>query len=916
MRGQHVPQRQKQGRKRLQWTRITIASIVLLLIITTALLWILNIEHVIQGNLSPVLSTIFTILGVAIAFFAWFIPPSLLHPPPHIVPLNLTASSPQEQRLRIWNVPYLRNPFFTGRKKLLTLLHDRFNTAKTAMSTQVITGLGGIGKTQIALEYAYRYRADYRAVLWINAATRDTLISDFVKIAILLQLPERDEQDQSIAVAAVRRWLEENTAWLLILDNANDLTLVCDYLPTGGMGHTLLVTRLYSVGILARAIEVQKMEQHEAILLVLRRAKILAPDASPSRVSKADRAAAAAIVTETDGLPLALDQAGAYIAGMKCKLAEYLELYQNRSAELLALRGSLSPDHPEPVATTWSLCFRQVEQTNHAAADLLRFFAFLDPDAIPEELFLEGAFDLSSELQSIVNDPFKLNKVFEELQKFSLVQRNPQAQTFSIHRLVQAVLKGEMKPKVQRQWAERTVRTVSRVFPEVEVAIWSRCQRYLPHAQICAGLIAQWDIQSYDAVRVLSETGRYLYERAQYKEAEPLYQRALVICEQVLGSMHPHVAHSLNNLASLSTAQGKYEQVEQLYQQMLEIEEKVLGPTHPLVATNLNDQANLYADQGKYKEAEPLYKRALAIREEVLGPDHLDVARSHTDLAILYMDQGKYKDAEPLYKRALAIREEVLGPNHPNVAYSFISLAILYMDQGKYKDAEELMQRARNIYEKVLGPEHPQVAHSLNNLASLYMDQGKYKEAEPLYKRALAIREEVLGSEHPQVAYSLNNLASLYANQGKHKEAEPLFERVLEIRQKTLGLEHPNVAYSLNSLANLYADQGKYEQAELLYQRVLEIKEQVLGRAHPDVVYCLNSLVSLYIDQGKYEQAEPLYRRIVEIRGKLLGRTHLHLATTLDNYAALLQKMGREDEAAERETQAREIRAEHERAKQ
>src|SRR5579885_3039437 len=288
----------------------------------------------------------------------------------------------------IWHVPYPRNPFFTGREEILQRLHEMFHHRCTLALTQslAVSGLGGIGKTQIALEYAYQYRKDYHCVFWIQAASRESLFAGFIMIAQLLKLPEKDERDQKRIIQAVKQWFSTHQDWLLILDNADDIAMVGDYLPATNAGHLLLTSRAQALGSLAQRIEVEDMGLTEGTLFLLRRSKLLAPDAFPDQVSEECLATAEAIVIEMAFLPLALDQAGAYIDEIGCSLATYLELYRARRQELLARRGQLSAEYPESVATTWSLSFQRIEQANPAAADLLRLCAVLQPDTVPYEL--------------------------------------------------------------------------------------------------------------------------------------------------------------------------------------------------------------------------------------------------------------------------------------------------------------------------------------------------------------------------------------------------------------------------------------------------------------------------------------------------------------------------------------------------
>jgi tetratricopeptide (TPR) repeat protein/transcriptional regulator with XRE-family HTH domain len=768
-----------------------------------------------------------------------------------------------------WNIPYPRNPFFTGRETILTSLHTFLVSDKSAVLTQpqAICGLGGVGKTQVALEYAYRYAHEYQAVFWVGAETSEILMSNFVALANLLNLKEKDEKDQSTAVDAVKRWLTALSRWLLILDNVDDLQVIADFLPPAVKGHVFLTTRMQATGKIAHRVEVDAMEPEEGALFLLRRAKLFELDA-PLDVSYASWTQARAIAQAMGGLPLALDQAGAYIEETKCGLDAYLTRYQTLGVALLHERGETASDHPAEVVGTFLLSLEKVEQANPAAADLLRLCAFLAPDAIPEEIITKGAAELGSVLESVAVDSFKLDKAIKQLLRYSLVRRNRDTKTLTIHRLVQAVVKNEMFKDTQRQWAERAVRAVNLVFPEVEYKTWPLCQRYLSHSRVCAELIEHWDMISLEAARLINQAGIYSYERGQYKEAEPLLQRAVANREQLLGSNHPDVARTLYYLAEL------------------------------------------YGTQGKYQEAEALHQRVLMIREQVFGKEHQEVAQSLMNLAWLYYAQAKYDEAEPLMQRVLDMRKKVLGPTHPDVAHSLSHLATLYTSQGKYEQAEPLLLLALDIQGQEPGPTHLDMALSLNNLASLYEDQGKYEQAEPLYRRALMIREQALGPDHPDVAQILNGMALLYLGQGQYQEAEPLLHRTIAIYEHELGPDHPHTAVGLNNLVKVYNAQGKYAQAEPVIQRALAIYELRLGPDHLYVAAALNPLAQIYLEQGKYEQAESLLQRALVIQEQVLGPTHPKIAITLEIYIRLLHKTNRQTEAIQLEERLKIIRAE------
>jgi tetratricopeptide (TPR) repeat protein len=614
---------------------------------------------------------------------------------------------------------------------------------------QAISGLGGIGKTQIAVEYAYRYRQDYQYVLWTRADTHEALVSGYVVIAELLNLPEKEARDQIIAIQAVIKWLTTHTQWLLTLDNADDLSIIHSFLPSTSSGHILLTTRTQAMGKLAHRIEIDVMDRDVGAELLLRRAGLIAQNTSLESASLSDVATACEISETLGGLPLALDQAGAYIEESQCSLLDYQSLYRSQRTELLNRRGSFIDDHPESVAATWSLSFQAVERKSSMAAALLRCCVFLHPDAIPESLVTAGATHLGPQLRRLAHDPLALNNAITVLRAYSLIRRDPTTATLSIHRLVQAVLRDTMPKKTVKQWKDRIVRAVNTAFPEATFEVWVQCEQLLPHVLVCATWMEDEPIAVPEAARLFNEAGVYLRDRARYAEAEILLTYSLTIREQQLGIEHPFTAISLNSLANLYRRQGKIEKAEPFYKRALTIREKWLGMNHPDTARTLNNLGNLYRDTGRYEAAEPLYMRSLTINEQRLGSEHPDTAHTLNNLAFLYYLQGKYEEAEPLYKRALAIREQELGSEHPRTAQTLTMLADIYSSQSEYKQAEQLYQRALTIREQHLGPEHPDTAHTLNGLANLYNNQGKYEQAERLYQRALTINEQTLGLEHP-----------------------------------------------------------------------------------------------------------------------------------------------------------------------
>lgn len=819
------------------------------------------------------------------------------------------ASPPQARPFALWTVPSGRNPHFTGRDELLARLDQHIapmNSASTfprpvaLTQTQAITGLGGIGKTQIAIEYAYRTREQgyYTHILWINAASEETILSSFVTLANLLPaLSAENERNQQKLVKAVKHWLEESQQpWLLIFDNADDISLLPPYFPQKGNGSLLLTTRDHAVGSLAISIEVESMGLMEGTTFLLQRTQRQQVDAD-------ERDEATNVVIALAGFPLALDQAGAYIEETGCSFREYLQLYQDHRRVLLARRGRQTTNYPDSIATTWSLSFQKVAESEPAAAELLHLCAFLAPDAIPEELLSEGAAYWPPLLQQTVTDRLSFNHLLEELLRFSLITRRLENRLLCIHRLVQVVQRDTIEEAEQRTWAERVVQAVHAVFPrdsKGDIASWPRCLRYLEQAQACDGLIQQYNVLLPEAAELLERAGVYLNEHASYSLTEPLFQRVLEILEKLQGSEHPAIARVLGELAYLYYRQGRYSLSEEAYERALHMLNQVGGPDdRQITAVVHNNLANLYYEQGKYRLAEPLYERALHLREEEVGPDHPRIASPLNNLALLYQELGKYTLAEALNLRALRLWERARGPEHPDVAFGLNGLAELYVKQGKYEEAEPLFRRTIFIREQLLGVEHPNVAYPLHGLAELFVKLGKYEEAESLLQRALRIWEKGVGADHDATAYALHGLAhlSVQRDQKDLEQAEMLFQRTLRIREQQLGAEHPEVASLLSDLADLYREQRKYAEAELLYQRAIAIWEQQLGPEHPYVAHALHGLASLYSIWKRCAEAEPLFQQALSIQERVLGEHHLETAETLHSFALFREKQARLQDA-------------------
>jgi tetratricopeptide (TPR) repeat protein len=755
----------------------------------------------------------------------------------HLLEASLTSLSPH------WLVPFPRNPFFTGREEILESLHSHLGSQQAAALAQsyALSGLGGVGKTQIALEYAHRHALEYSAVFWIGAETVESIVASLLRIADVLQIPGYDDKDLQHVVGAVQRWLSTHEQWLLIWDNLEDLALLDRFLPARRQGAILLTTRRQALGTLAQRIDLLPMEQEEGVRFLLRRAKVLPANAIREQVRQfAEQmpplyATAAELVAALAGLPLALDQTGAYLEETGCSLASYLRRYEQQQAQLLDRRGGPASAHPHSVTATFALTMEQVEREQPAAADILSVCALVQADAIPEELFLEGAPHLGPVLASLAADPAQFDQAIAVLKNLSLVQRQPKTQSLSLHRLVQAVGRERMGEQERALWQRRVNAALSAIFPEVTYEVWKQCERLLPHVLPCIAALPDHAAEP-QIIEMVQRAADYLAQRFQLEQARSLLEHALHLWEQTVGPEHPDLVFSLHRLGTIFYEQGSYALAEPLFQRALHIQEHHWGAEHLQVVASLSLLGMLSCEQGNYAQAEPLQFRALSILERELGAEHARVANPLLRLGNVYYDQGNYALAEPLYQRALRIWEQQFGLEHPSVAIVLSDLAALFAQQKKDEQADCLYRRALRIWEQAAGADYVQVAFPLKGLAELYSRQGRYAEAESLFLRACRILEQVVGAEHPDLARTFNGLADLYAAQGNPQEAEPLYRRALSIREQRLGPQHPETRQALSHLALFQHKQGNLSEALSFAKQALSIRSQILGEAHPDTV--------------------------------------------------------------------------------
>jgi tetratricopeptide (TPR) repeat protein len=820
-----------------------------------------------------------------------------------------TQRLPRERPIA--NLPYRSiGRLFKGREEVVRELSNRLRSSKTraAAITQVqaIHGLGGVGKTRLAVEYAWEQveKSRVKDALFVLADTLSNLYSNLAALAApkLLNLPIYQQAEQNLIVGAVLNELAGRSDYMLIFDNVDDKdnvvrVLLKEILPLLCHGRVLITSRISDWPAEVADLPIDKLALNEAKAYLLEKTYGKRTDLPD------DRRLAGQLAELLDGLPIALEQAAAYIAHRGISFKTYLDDLAKTKEAVLAWHDKSLINYPEPVLAVWHRTWQQLNAEQRAVLRITSFFA---PSPIPVGVFesrpervSEAAKLLNMEEQSAGAKGSGLRKkdireMLAGLAAWSMITLTENS--FTIHRLVQDSIRLRIPEKARKSWVELAIGIVNDYIPgdppPDDVRSWHIWTELEAHV---AATIAHAD--SFGITEptssLMNQLATYLYSRVRYDDAEPLMRRALAIDEKSFGKDHPRVAIDLNNLAQLLQDTNRLKEAEPLMRRALQIDEKSFGKDHPRVAIDLNNLAQLLQDTNRLKEAEPLMQRALKIDEKSFGKNHPRVAIDLNNLASLLQDTNRLKEAEPLMQRALQIDEKSFGKDHPRVAIRLNNLASLLKATNRLKEAEPLMQRALKIDEKSFGKDHPRVAIDLNNLASLLKATNRLKEAEPLMQRALKIDEKSFGEDHPTVARDLNNLAQLLKGTNRLKEAEPLMQRALQIDEKSFGKDHPRVAIRLNNLAALLKATNRLKEAEPLMQRALKIDEKSFGKDHPKVAIRLNNLASLLKDTNRLKEAEPLMQRALQIFEKSLGAEHPNTITVRMNLVILEQELGK-----------------------
>lgn len=655
-------------------------------------------------------------------------------------------------------MPFAVNPLFVGREDALRALARQLKAGETSAIGQVeiagVTGLGGIGKTQLASEFVHRYGRYFEGgVFWMSFADPAAVPAEVVACGQGLDLhPSFGTLPLDEQVRLVEEEWKSPVPRLLVFDNCEDEGLLDRWRPKTGGARVLVTSRRsrWDRALGVQAVPLTTLPRSASIELLRR----FRPEAEEVSLN--------GIAAELGDLPLALHLAGSFLERYARapfgRPASYLEsLRQGSLLDHPSLQGKVSGTSPTRhevhVGRTFALSIERLNPEDGtdalARAFLVRAAYFAPGEPIPRE-FLLNTVSLDDEDEARLQAEDALGR----LMALGLLD---QEEAPVLHRLIGELARSLDLGEEARDVVEDTVyREVNRLN---KAGLPAPLLQWQPHLRAVTD--GAWSRDDLRAANLCSALDDYLTMVGDYSGARRYSERALAIREKVLGPEHTDTARSLNDFGELLRNQGYLAEAQRYSERALAIWEKALGPEHPETARSLNNLGFLLRNQGDLAGARLYYERALAIQEKVLGPEHQDTARSLNNLGVLLYTQRDFAGARPYAERALAIQKKILGPEHPDTAASLNNLGELLRSQGDLAGALPFYERALAIWEKVLGPEHPDTATSLNNLGLLLYSQGDLAEARPYFERALAIWESRLGPDHPDTKIARRNLDAI-----------------------------------------------------------------------------------------------------------------------------------------------------------
>lgn len=795
-----------------------------------------------------------------------------------------------------------------GRHDELSLVQENMSRNDQSKPMRMaITGLGGIGKTQLVIELAYQTseKDPNCSVFWIPCMTLEDIERSYLDIIEKLRLKILPSED---AKQRVKTHLSQKSVgrWLLILDNADDTNLwtnyegkpspLKDYLPESPEGFVVITTRNRKLAVkwaASKIISIPPMELNVAT-------HMLGNSLIQTELVK-DHDVTTKLCQKVEFLPLAISQAAAYINENGLTTADYLSLLEEQEEDVIELLSEDFEDQwrynaiKNPVAMTWLISFNQIRHLNALAASYLSFMACIHPKSIPVSL-LPSAYSLKARTDAL-----------GLLNAYSFVEFQHASQMVSLHRLVHLAtrnwLRSEDSFKLYILQASSRIDELLPVDDPQNRRLW---RGYLPHAQVILNQ-DECQLPSEERESLLKKVGLCLQRDGRDRDAEPLLLELVDKKRGRLGSEDGEVLGSTTLLANTYRNRGKWKDAENLETYVMEETSKAFGVEHPRTAATMASLSSTYSKLGRWKEAKELNLEILHIRERVLGSDHPDTVATLADLAASYWYEGQREEAERLEIQVLETRKRILIKDHPHTLDAMARYASTLANKGNYNEAEGLLIGIAEAQQSSLGLEHPDTITTMAELASTYKSHERWVEAESLSSQVLELRREFLGPYHPDTITAMSNLAAVYWSRNEWAKAEELECQVLETNKALVGADHPLTLGAMLNLAATYSSRGELTQAEALEDQVLATRMKDHGPKHPDTLTVMANLALTYWKQNRWDKAEELEMEVLQTRRDVLGFEHPHTLITMSNLIGTFVSQKKWEEAENLATQLLEI---------
>jgi tetratricopeptide (TPR) repeat protein len=807
---------------------------------------------------------------------------TVLPRPEHQLAPTAAATAVERQ---VWTIP-ARVRGFTGRAELLAELEAGLRSGGTTV-VQTVTGMGGIGKTTAAIEYAHRHHDELDIAWWVPAEDPALIPERLAELALALDLTTATTP-AGVGVARLLGELARRERWLVVFDNAEDPRALSRFLPEGPQ--VLITSRNPAWRGIAPTLGVREFTRAESIELLRR----LAPELTDA---EADRLADA-----VGDLPLAVEQAGSLLADTGMTVDKYLQLLAERAHDVLD--HDPGGAYPQSLAASWAVAFDRLALDDPMALDLLTLVAWCGSEPVPLAVFTDHPDALPDRLQPIATDPLILAHAIGILHRRGMATVSPHG--IQLHRIPAALLRARSQGSEGAAavgWAATVVRLLEQTAPanvRTDPGGWPLWRQLLPHVLAVADHDAALDAAPAEATRLLDRAATYLFIRGELQAAMAAYKRALEVRRDKFGDDHPDTLTSASHLAWNLWYLGDYQRARALDEDTLTRRRRVLGEDAPDTLTSASQLAHDLFGLGNFPQARELQEETLSRQRQILGDEHPDTITSASQLGLTLQYLGDYQQARQVQNDALARSRRILGEDHPETLISAAQLGLVLWSLGDYKQqTRQLQNDTFTRSRRILGDDHPTALAAAYVLGLVLWTLGDYQQARQLQNDTFTRSRRILGDDQFITLHSASVLGLTLNSLGEHQQARQLQEEAVTRSRRMLGEGHPVTLRTASLLGLTLESLGEHRQARHLQNDTLTRLRRVLGRDHAYTLRSASILGLTLNSLGEHQHARQLQNNTLIRLRRVLGDDHPETLISATRLAADLRELGEYEQARE-----------------